>query len=569
MPETSQSTSTRHPHPQPRYPAPRQHTDGDTTYVETAEGYFPELDPFRYPPGTNLLPNAPVDLFDGTGAVIRNTLPSTQEDPYHLHAEAPKVSKVDPTSPADDLREIFDVLAGLITGMKPRDYWGRFGACTDQPGMPRAGETGEPLPPGRVDLAMVRTQLDRAADICVGNPVPGRAYSGFPLLHYNGPEKIRAVQPVRDATGKITGGNVDVHQVWYDSHIESDTSLLDLSQLKNADGTFDDVDWTITYTIDILNRGKDDFSPMTMYFDAPELSAPKPPLPGAAMDQTFFPVAEGTRTVLTVKMAPPKYFSLTYTWGWRQHPPRVQVMENAGKKYPQSPVPGFTQRTLADWEVSVFGGGKTREQAIAMISDLAPAKRMLTAFRAARQAADAPAPDWREVLRRVQAAHCAYQDWKDRNHLPVGMVPDPDTDLTLLYVNNTIYGQCPDGGVHDFPKWRTRGAQLRVTLRNADYFEHGYYNIDFGGGRGWENQFKPAVKLAGSGDQFTFGRYYWQLNVDPNQPIVVPPAWRGGDGVTVPSEHKVFITYNYEPSRRLRFYQFDPMHHDVAVYSLH
>lgn len=546
---------TNHPHPQPRLPAPKQETIGDTTYVQTAEGYFAELDPFRYPPGTNLLPNEQVDLFDGTGAVIRNTLPSTQEDPYHLHAEAPKVSQIDLTSPTDDLREIFDMLAGLITGLRPRDYWGR-------------PETGEPLPPGKIDRTMVLTQLEWGTDICVGNPVPGRSYSGFPLLHYKGPEKTRAVQPVRDAAGKITGGNVNVHQVWYDSHIESDTAFLDLSQLKDADGTYLDVDWTVTYTVDVLNRGKDDFSPMTMYMDAPELTAPKPPLPNAAMDQTFFPVAEGTRTVFTVKMAPPKYYNLTYCWGWRQHPPRVQVMENAGKKYPQSPVPGFPSKTLPEWEASVFGG-KTQDQAIAMISDLAPAKRMWAAFRAARQAVTAADPNWREALRQVRAAQAAYLDWKDRNHLPVGMKPDPDTDLTLLYANNTIYGECPDGGVTDFPKWRTRGAQLRVTLRNADYFEHAYYNIDFGGARGWENQFKPTVKLAGSGDQFTFGRFYWGLNVDPNQPIVVPPAGHDADGTTVPSEHKVFITYNFEPSRRLRFYQFDPMHHDVAVYSLH
>jgi len=32
---------------------------------------------------------------------------------------------------------------------------------------------------------------------------------------------------------------------------------------------------------------------------------------------------------------------------------------------------------------------------------------------------------------------------------------------------------------------------------------------------------------------------------------------------------KMKITYNYEPSKRLRFYQFDPVHHDVAVFSVH
>jgi len=36
-----------------------------------------------------------------------------------------------------------------------------------------------------------------------------------------------------------------------------------------------------------------------------------------------------------------------------------------------------------------------------------------------------------------------------------------------------------------------------------------------------------------------------------------------------PSVLKVQITFNYEPSRRLRFYQFDPIHHDVAILSIH
>ena len=37
----------------------------------------------------------------------------------------------------------------------------------------------------------------------------------------------------------------------------------------------------------------------------------------------------------------------------------------------------------------------------------------------------------------------------------------------------------------------------------------------------------------------------------------------------VPGVHRVMIEYNFDPSRRLRFYQFDPLHHDVAIYSIH
>ncbi len=50
------------------------------------------------------------------------------------------------------------------------------------------------------------------------------------------------------------------------------------------------------------------------------------------MDQTFFPMEDGTRTVFKIKMAPAPDYNLVYTWGWRMHPPRAQVMENANNR---------------------------------------------------------------------------------------------------------------------------------------------------------------------------------------------------------------------------------------------
>jgi hypothetical protein len=38
------------------------------------------------------------------------------------------------------------------------------------------------------------------------------------------------------------------------------------------------------------------------------------------------------------------------------------------------------------------------------------------------------------------------------------------------------------------------------------------------------------------------------------------------DGI---GEHHVEVTFSYEPSARLRMYQFDALHHDVAVWSIH
>ena len=403
----------------------------------------------------------------------------------------------------------------------------------------------------------IKSKIQRGLDIIEGNPLPDRVYSGLPLLHYKGPEKCKKVIPIRDATGKVIGGNVNIHQVWYDIHIESDTAFLDTTEVA-------EVPWTITYTVDVLNRGHDDFSPFVMYYDDPKLSPPgMPPLPHVGMDQSYFNMDDGTRTIFKIKMAPGKYYSLTYTWGWRNHPPRVQVSENACKRVKDA---NGNNKTLVQWEVDVFGENPsaneaTKLKAIAKIGDLAPEKRMWSALRIARQAAGAK--DYGTVRTKLNEALEAYRDWTNRTQLPRGVPVDRNADVTLLYVNNTTYAEIIGGGWVDFPKWNLRGTTLKITVLNGDYFEHGYQNIDFGGARGWENQFQSSVKLGGSGCWFTFGRAHWWMNI-PGM-IVVPPA----SPYNELGMQKVNITYNYEPSRRLRFYQFDPVHHDVAVFSVH
>jgi len=119
-----------------------------------------------------------------------------------------------------------------------------------------------------------------ALDILEGNPIPSRpTYSGLPVLHYVQTEKINVVQRSSMGTASKIGGNVNVHQIWYDQHIESDTALLDVSQVV-------DVPWEITYTIDVLHKGADDFAALVMLFDAPASPTAPPGSggPGASMD---------------------------------------------------------------------------------------------------------------------------------------------------------------------------------------------------------------------------------------------------------------------------------------------
>ncbi|MBT9316920.1 hypothetical protein [Leptothoe spongobia] len=571
-----------HPHPQPLIQKSKQITAGDTTYIKTGDSLFEEVDPFDNPPGSNFLPTIYTDVFDSSGNQIPNTLPSTPRNFYNLHDGEPSTSKINPTSPTNDLNSLFIYVANQLCQAAGASSHVRDICDTNAELAKIETENQAAFMDYLVEHNLndsLEKVLQFGLDILEGSPIADRTYSGFPLLHYTGPNKVKTVELIKDADGHVVGGNVNVHQLWYNDHIESDTGLIDPSQVL-------EIPWTITYTVDILNRGHDDFSPFVMYTDDPAVTDPdwQQHLPGkkrkalVGMDQSFFPMEDGTRTVFTIKMAPSKYYNLVYTWGWRMHPPRIQVMDNALKSF-RDPITG-EKKTLVEWETSVFGENPTESEeaklaAIAQIGDLSPAKRMWTTFRDILAAY--PSNDPEQLIAQLEKGKRAFQEWQTRTQLPCfefdakgtcidGVNVDPESDLTLMYINNTTYGQLTQGGWVRWPDWKTRGAKLKVTLLNGDYFDHGYQNVDFGGARGWENQFKSSTRVGGSGCWFTFGRAYWWKNL--TSPVRVPAA-NPVIAPNTPGMHKVNITYNYEPSTRLRFYQFDPWHHDVAIYSVH
>ncbi|CAA0096519.1 Uncharacterised protein [BD1-7 clade bacterium] len=522
-----------HPAPQPRPALSIQVTsdDGSRTRVQTTEGLFEEQDPFLKPPGNNHLETVYENARDGLGVEMAHTLPSTPTNPYNLHPD-PVVSEINAASQRDDLKMLFDRMQTSLADS---------------------------------DLLEV-ADIDQLIDILEGNPVQDRVYSGFPILHYQGPKKQKTVSPIFDKNGEVIGGNVNVRQIWADNHIESDTAFIDPSAVW-------DVPWTITYTVDVLNRGTDDFSPFVMYFDSPELSAEgKPRKPHIGLDQTFFPMEDGTRVVFKIGMAPARYWNLTYTWGWRKHPPRVQVIENALKR--------FSGKALPEWEISVFGNDPTESEqakldAIGKLGDIAPAKVMWNRMHDLKDMVAGTNGTLTETQQSsasniLVAARRAFVQWKDRTKLPDGVYHEKGCDLTLLYANNTIYGEFADGSTGIYYPWSKRGADISVCLVNGDYYDHAYTNIDFGGARGWENTFQSTTEIGGAGPWFTFGRvHWWPIAGTPSLGEINVPAAQTIEGTDVYGKHTVDIEFNFEPSRRLRFYQFDPKHHDTAVYSVH
>lgn len=559
---------------------------------------------------TNLLPTIYELQNDILGNPIPNTLPSTPENPYNLHADPIVSDLFDDRSPEEDLARLIKRLKEATDPIhRFLSKQNLFLAGLGVPADPRRGARDVPrnANPGSLGEAILNNinadDLQFGIDIFEGNAV-NRVYSGMPLLNYKGPEQISVVDPVT----KIA----NVHQVWVRNTIMSDTFFVDPSAVH-------DDEWIVRYTVDVVSRGHEDFVPfVALVTDPANNNGAAEPL--VAMDATFFPMDEGKRYVFDLQMPPAKYWTLTYHWGWRYHPSRIQTHENALKV--------VAGKNIVEWESDVFGVAPSsseaaKEAAIDMIGELAPAKRMWRGFKALKQFyGNGQSSDLTAYLL-VREIDAAYQDWQNRMRLPRGVVADANSDSTLFYVNNTIYGEMDDtDGVAqiEFHRWTTRGETINIKLYNGDYFPHAYINLDFGGLRGWENIFHNTLPLNGQGAWFTFGRAAWFLNTIA--PAIIPPATRvedghsaeyhaANDGVSLEEmqnlptfeqakvifggtkaqlrknlyfnatktsnkvtseglgEHDVEIEFRFDPAQRLRFYQFDPLHHGVAIWSVH
>ncbi|GAK33402.1 hypothetical protein AQ1_01292 [alpha proteobacterium Q-1] len=563
---------------------------------------------------SNLLPTIFGNALDSAGNEIPNTLNSTPENPYNLHPDPVVSVLADDRGPEEDLAR---VIKRLKEATNWRELWAttqtRFHGGLRVPTDPRRGDSEVPRGDDaagqigeRVATRVDQEDIQFALDILEGNPI-NRVYSGMPLLNYKGPEQIKSVDP---ETNSVT-----VHQVWGRHFILSDTFSIDPSNVL-------DEEWTINYVVDVVKRGHEDWAPFVMYFDDPNLRGGVG-VPSVALDGSFFPMNEGERYEFDFKMAPGRFWNLTYHWGWRVHPSRIQAIENALK------APGG--KSIPQWEIDVFGEAPSSSEAaklaaIGMIGDLAPAKRMWLALKALREYNFNGRTETSTAALLVKEIEEAFFDWKNRNKLPRGVTPDLTADSTLFYVNNTIYGMLTGhdgttGSQGRFDEWTTRGTTLNVTLYNGDYFPHGYFSVDFGGLRGWENTFHNTLPLNGQGPWFTFGRTNWMPNTV--NPAVVPPAVRpeggftqagilgdaatmaglgglasnvaeaqamtaGQKGVIIQQElqtdftqfanqvtedglgkHEVEVEFRYDPAQRLRYYQFDPFHHGVAIWSVH
>ena len=413
----------QHPSPQPRVAmeSPENDSeffvtpDGRTTIWKTKKTHFPQSYPFKTASPSNLLPTVYELARDSAGNEVPNTLPSTPDRPYNLHnfptEEDGTIIDIDPRSPRWDLAVIINDLKSSVDSADRRAtnsefFRGGMGVPAD----PRRGhvERKENEGPGIIEeVATPQIDFEKVQfgiDILEGNPID-REYTGMPLLKYLGPASVKTIDP---ETRTVT-----VRQTWQRGRISSDAMFVDpcaMTTQINDDGEEvracsvpGNVEWTIRYEVSVLRWGHEDFAPFAVTFDnPPDGSMPRPNIPNVAFDQSFFPMEDGKKYIFEMRMPPHRYWNLTYNWGWRIHPPRIQAAEKAIKAPMGRNIVGWerevfcadgepVERTddqgnvsVVDWTCPTLPN-ETEEAklaAIAMLSDLAPAKRMWKALRA-------------------------------------------------------------------------------------------------------------------------------------------------------------------------------------------
>jgi len=372
----------------------------------------------------------------------------------------------------------------------------------------------------------------------------GSIYDGFAMLNANRgpwlPDQVPGeykMKRLRDSGGRFTGMDglehriweLDVRMLWYDGNFDADTFLMLVP--VEAD-EFDVVH--VHYTIYSLVR--EDFAPTAVMLDHRASTGSRifgrrnsVQFPFQGFDAVWQAVRPDTVTRLTVALPPVRHQRGVYSWGWRQHPPRVQFLQpifeivnahtGAVELDPQSRSYAFHNRAL-----SIDG-----------IGEAAPEKKIWHVCQAVLSGAG-PAM----VLGMLEDSDTfplgRWQDWTDQL-LHQDRLPPEAWDLLAqeglrpgtfgpyrfvsVYLNNEMYGEGPLGT--RIQGWH-QGDTLRVKLINLDAHTHYFRNVDFGA--------RLTEDIAREGAAGSASHSFETMNFKPTYgaPKVAEMQWRAGWG---------------------------------------
>ncbi len=342
---------------------------------------------------------------------------------------------------------------------------------------------------GNGEAAAMSAAASELKNILLGE-TKGRIYDGFAQLNFNRGNYLADHLPgeyktklIRD-TGLTAPGidgvprkiwEVDVNMLWYDGQFDADTFLIRVPFEAHKNDTL-----RVNYKIYSLVR--EEFSPTTVMTDQRTSVS----FPFKGFDSAWVPVNGDTVTEITIDHPPLRMLRGVYTWGWRQHPPRIHFLQ-----------PIFEIKNAHTGEIELEPQGKSfamrnKTLSIEGIGDAAPEKKMYEVVLAVMGGAS-PVEVFVMMNESESGPKGLWQEWadlvKDQRQLPPEakkILSDEGVsdgtfgpyDFVSVYANNEMYGDSPKGGeeIEAFGQ----GEMRRVKVINLDNHTHYFRNVDFG-----------------------------------------------------------------------------------------
>jgi len=346
------------------------------------------------------------------------------------------------------------------------------------------------------NTAAMKAAAEELQSILLGT-TQGRIYDGFSMLNFNrgafaeghvpGEYKLRVAQdtgerfqnPFDPEGGEAKVWEVDINMLYYDGQIDSDTFLLKFP----VEADWDD---TVRVNYRIYSLVREDFSPTLVMLDRRQ-AMDTVQFPFKGFDAVWLAFEPGEILEVSIDYPPTGMMRGVYTWGWRDHPPRIQFLQ---------PVLEITNAHTGKVELDPQGRSyadrNRTELTIDAIGGAAPEKKM---WRVARGVIDGSADaqtverwmtrrnlgprgtwvEWADLLKNQTQLPDEAWDVLEAEGIPRGQFGD--YQMVSVFLNNEMYGDGPF--LNEIKLW-DQGDTFPVKLINLDAHTHYFRNVDFG-----------------------------------------------------------------------------------------
>jgi hypothetical protein len=346
------------------------------------------------------------------------------------------------------------------------------------------------------DAAAMKVAAEELEDILMGTTA-GRIYDGFAMLNFNrgafvpdhvpGEYKMKLVRdtgetyanPFDPEGGSVKIWEVDINLLYYDGQIDSDTFLMRFP----AGHSWDD---TLRVNYKIYSLVREDFSPTLVMLDRRQaLNTVQFPFKG--FDAVWLAFEPGEILQVSLDYPPIGMVRGVYTWGWREHPPRIQFLQPIYEIVNQ-----HTGLAELDPQGISYATRNREDLTLDTIGEAAPEMKMYRLAEAILGDKVTAGQVERWMTRRDLGPRGTWVEWADLAKVQT-QLPDEAWDvlaaegiprgefgeyaMVSVFLNNEMYGNGPF--LNEIKTWQ-QGDAFKVKLINLDKHTHYFRNVDFG-----------------------------------------------------------------------------------------